>query len=467
MSTIQPRPATPSVAISRDPASGAVMAEHPFSTDAELEALLSKTEQAFAGWKDTSLSQRADHLRAMAAVLRAHRHELARLATAEMGKTERESLAEVEKCAVLCEWYAEHGPGWLADEPTLVPDGKAYVAFRPLGVVLAVMPWNFPYWQIMRAAVPILLGGNGYLVKPAENVVGCALLLHQLWLEAGLPEHVFAAVNLQREHVSKAIADPRIAAVTVTGSVQAGRSIAAQAGQALKKVLLELGGSDPFIVLADADLEAAATAAVSARFQNAGQVCIASKRLIVDRRVIDRFSALLLEKVQALKVGNGRDPAVQMGPMARLDLLEQLHRQVQDSVAAGARLLTGGQRLPHDGFFYAPTVLADVVPGMPVFDGETFGPVAALIEARDTGHAIELANQSDYGLSGALWTADTAEAKQLAAQLVTGAVFINGTSTSDPRVPIGGVKHSGFGRELSHFGLREFVNAQTVWLDRR
>ena len=466
MSTATSQSAT-AFAVSRDPAKDTVIAEYPFADDAQLETLLAQAEQGFQVWRGTSLSRRAEILRSMASVLREHRHELALLATAEMGKTERESLGEVEKCAVLCEWYAEHGPAWLADEPTLVPDAKAYVAYRPLGVVLAVMPWNFPYWQIMRAAVPILLGGNGYVVKPAENVVGCALRLHQLWLEAGLPAHVFEAVNLQREHVATAIADPRIAAVTVTGSVQAGRSIAALAGKALKKVLLELGGSDPFIVLADADLEAAAEAAVAGRFQNAGQVCIASKRLIVERSVLAPFTALVLDKVRALKVGDGRDPEVRMGPMARLDLLEQLHQQVQDSVAAGARLLEGGRRLPREGFFYAPTVLADVAPGQPAFDGETFGPVAALIEARDAEHAVELANHSDYGLSGALWTADVERAHELAVRLVTGAVFINGSSTSDPRLPIGCVKQSGFGRELSHLRLREFVNAQTVWLDRR
>ncbi len=465
MATTTPSQAA-TAAISRDPARDAVIAEYPFATDARLETVLAQASQGQHVWRDTPLARRAEVLRTMAGVLRRHRHALALMATAEMGKTERESLAEVEKCAVLCEWYAEHGPVWLGDEPTLVPGNKAYVAYRPLGVVLAVMPWNFPFWQIMRAAVPILLGGNGYVVKPAENVVGCALELHALWLEAGLPPHVFEAVNLRRDHVATAIADARIAAVTVTGSVQAGRSLAALAGQSLKKILLELGGSDPFIVLADADLEAAAEAAVAGRFQNAGQVCIASKRLIVEQAVLPRFTELVLARVRALKVGDGRDPEVQMGPMARLDLLEQLHRQVQDSIAAGARLLEGGQRLPRDGFFYAPTVLADVGPGMPVFDGETFGPVAALIEARDAGHALALANRSDYGLSGALWTADLERGHALAARLETGAVFINGTSTSDPRVPIGGVKHSGFGRELSHFGLREFVNAQTIWQDR-
>ena len=454
------------VSVSRDPATGKLLAERPFLADAALGPVLDRVRAGFARWRDTGLEQRAQVLRAMAAELRRRSEEMAQMATAEMGKTLRESRAEVEKCAHLCDWYAEHGPRWLADEPTEVPDAKAYVSYLPLGVILGVMPWNFPYWQAMRAAVPILMGGNGFLLKPAENVVGCAELLDQAWRAAGLPEDAFVAAHLTREQSARAIADPRIAAVTVTGSVVAGRTIATQASQALKKVVLELGGSDPFIVLADADVERAAEAAVAARFQNAGQVCIAAKRLIVEQPVLERFTRALVERTRALVVGDGRDEATRMGPIARQDLLEQLHKQVTDSVAAGARLLLGGQPLEREGFFYAPTVLADVRPGMPAFDGETFGPVAAIVAARDADHAVELANHSDYGLSGNLWTGDVERGRQLARRLETGGVFINGWSASDPRVPIGGVKHSGFGRELSHFGLREFVNAQTVWADR-
>jgi succinate-semialdehyde dehydrogenase len=328
------------------------------------------------------------------------------------------------------------------------------------------MPWNFPYWQVMRAAVPILLAGNGFLLKPAENIVGTAKLLDAAWREAGLPDGTFIGANLNREQTSKAIADDRIAAVTLTGSVAAGRSIAAQAGQVLKKVVLELGGSDPFIVLADADLEKAVAAAVSSRFQNAGQVCIAGKRIIVEDAIHDRFVALFSEQVKALTVGDGRDPANRLGPIARQDLLDQLHAQVQASVAAGAQLLVGGHQLDRPGSFYAPTVLAGVEPGMQAFDTETFGPVAPITRARDADHAVALANQSEFGLSGNLWSGDVARATQLARRLHTGGVFINGFSVSDPRVPIGGVKKSGFGRELSYFGVREFVNAQTVWIDR-
>lgn len=467
MSTDSTRSTAPAGAsMSRDPATGELIAERPFLAEGALDPLLDRAQAGFARWSGSSLAQRADVLRAMAAALRQRSEAMAAMATAEMGKPLRDMRAEVEKCAQLCEWYAGRGPRLLADEPTEVPDGKAHVSYLPLGVVLGVMPWNFPYWQAMRAAVPILMGGNAFLLKPAENVVGCAELLDAAWRTAGLAEDAFIAAHLSRAQSATAIADRRVAAVTVTGSVGAGRSIAAQAGQAIKKVVLELGGSDPFIVLADADVEKAAEIAVAARFQNAGQVCIAAKRMIVEQAVLERFTKAFVEHTRALVVGDGRDAATQVGPMARLDLLEQLHQQVTDSVQAGATLLLGGHRLDRAGFFYAPTVLADVRPGMPVFDAETFGPVAAIVAARDAEHAVELANRSDYGLSGNLWTGDVERGKRLARRLVTGGVFINGWSASDPRVPIGGVKHSGFGRELSHFGLREFVNAQTVWVDR-
>lgn len=459
--------AAPTTAISRDPATGLQIASHPFATDAELEAILDRSQAGFAAWSASSLEQRAQVLRAMAGVLRRDREKLAALATAEMGKVQAESLAEIEKCAVLCDWYADHGAQFLRDEPTQVPEDKAYVSYLPLGVVLGIMPWNFPYWQVMRAAVPILMGGNGFLLKPAENIVGTAQLLDAAWRDAGLPEGTFIAANISRDGTSRAIADDRIAAVTLTGSVAAGRSIAAQAGQALKKVVLELGGSDPFIVLADADLDAAVDAAVASRFQNTGQVCIAGKRIIVEDAVYDRFVAQFCQKVQALTIGDGREAGNRIGPMARQDLLEQLDAQVRASVDAGAKLLVGGHQLDRPGAFYAPTVLADVEPGMQAFDTETFGPVASISRARDADHAVELANQSEFGLSGNLWTGDRARAMQLARRLQTGGVFVNGFSASDPRVPIGGVKKSGFGRELSHFGIREFVNAQTVWFDKR
>ncbi|WP_109126065.1 NAD-dependent succinate-semialdehyde dehydrogenase [Dyella sp. C11] len=463
----QPSTAAPLSAESRDPATGKLIKAYPFTTEAELESLLERTRAGFHRWRFSTLEQRSKVLRSMADALRKHKEEMALLATTEMGRTLNEARAEIDKCAWLCEWNADNAPTFLKDEPTQVPDGKAYVSFLPLGTVLAVMPWNMPYWQAMRSAVPILSGGNGYLLKPAENVVGCALLLQKVWEEAGLPKDTFIAANLSRPHVAQAIGDNRIAGVTVTGSVNAGRAISTAASQAVKKAVLELGGSDPYIVLADADLDLAAETAVTARFQNAGQVCIAAKRIIVESSAYSEFVEKFLSGVRKLVVGDSRKMQCDLGPMARLDLLEQLDGQVKASVKAGAELLEGGKRVGVEGAFYAPTVLGRVKPGMAAFDTETFGPLAAIIEARDADHAVELANHSEYGLSGNVWSRDIERAKALARRLETGGVFINGFSASDPRVPIGGVKKSGYGRELSHFGLREFVNAQTVWVDRR
>jgi succinate-semialdehyde dehydrogenase len=459
--------AAPKSAESRDPATGKLIKSYPFTTDAELENILKRSRSGFIRWRGTSLNERVNVLRSMASVLRRRKEEMALLATTEMGRTLAEARLEIDKCAILCEWNAEFGPTYLQDELTQVPEGNAYVSFHPIGSILAVMPWNMPYWQAMRSAVPIMTGGNAYLLKPAENVVGCALLLQEVWWEAGLPEDVFIAANLSRAQVAQAIADDRIAGVTVTGSVNAGRAISTAAAQAIKKSVLELGGSDPYIVLADADLDLAASTAVIARFQNCGQVCIAAKRIIVEASVYEAFVEKFREGVRTLIVGDSREQPCDIGPMARLDLLEQLDAQVKASVKAGAELLEGGKRIARDGAFYAPTVLGRVKPGMAAFDTETFGPLAAIIEARDAEHAVELANQSEYGLSGNLWSRDIERAKTLARRLETGGVFINGFSASDPRVPIGGVKKSGYGRELSHFGIREFVNAQTVWRDRR
>jgi succinate-semialdehyde dehydrogenase len=328
------------------------------------------------------------------------------------------------------------------------------------------MPWNFPYWQVMRGAIPIILAGNAYVMKHAPNVMGCAYLLRSIWAEAGLPDGVFSVATISNELVSKLILDRRIAAVTVTGSVRAGSAIAGQAGAALKKSVLELGGSDPFIVLADADLDGAVRAAVVGRFQNTGQVCIAAKRIILERPIQQEFTERFVKAVQELRLGDPEDSDCYLGPMARYDLRDELDRQVQATIDGGATLLTGGAKLNGRGNFYAPTILSDVVPGMAAFDQEIFGPAASLIAADSAAHAIELANASDFGLSGAIWTADERNAKDFARKIHTGGIFVNGFSASDPRVPIGGVKKSGYGRELSHFGLREFMNAQTVWFDR-
>ncbi|WP_416310408.1 NAD-dependent succinate-semialdehyde dehydrogenase [Pseudomonas sp. W03] len=452
-------------AISRSPATGQELARYTFEDAAQLEASLARTDAAFRQWRETSIAERVAVLRKMAEVLRANVEPMARMEAQEMGMPVTQARGEINKCANLCDWYAEHGPAMLEDEKT--PIEGAYISYLPLGPVLAVMPWNFPTWQVMRGAVSIILGGNTYVLKHAPNVMGCAYQLRDAWLQAGLPEGVFEVLNVEPPLVSKAIADDRIASIAVTGSVGAGAAIASQAGAALKKCVLELGGSDAFIVLADADLDAAVKAAVASRFGNCGQVCIAAKRMILEESIAPAFTEKLLAAVKALKIGDPLADDTFVGPMARFDLRDELDGQVQQAIADGATLLLGGHKLEGEGNYYAPTVLADVKPGNTAFKKEIFGPVASLIVARDAEHALELANDSEFGLSGAIWTADKTKAQQMARRLVSGGVFINGFSASDPRVPIGGVKKSGFGRELSHFGLREFLNPQTVWVDRK
>ncbi len=384
----------------------------------------------------------------------------------EMGKPITQARGEVEKCAQLSEWYAEQGPAMLAPEPTQVKNGSARIEYRPLGAILAVMPWNFPIWQVLRGAVPTLLAGNTYVLKHAPNVMGSAYLLLDAFKRAGFPQGVFEVINVTPDGVSKAIADPRIAAVTLTGSVRAGTAIGSQAGAALKKCVLELGGSDPFIVLNDADLDAAVQAAVIGRYQNTGQVCAAAKRLIIEQGVVEAFTRKFVEATRKLVVGDPLSAETYIGPMARFDLRDELDQQVQATLAEGATLLLGGKKAEGTGNFYEPTVLADVTEQMTSFRQELFGPVASIITARDARHAVELANDSEFGLTSTIYTANVDLAQQIAGELETGGVFINGYSASDPRVAFGGVKKSGFGRELSHFGVREFCNAQTVWLDR-
>ncbi|AGI24165.1 aldehyde dehydrogenase [Pseudomonas sp. ATCC 13867] len=452
-------------AISRSPATGQELARYTFEDAAQLETALARSDAAFRQWRDTGIAERVAVLRKMAEVLRANVEPMARMEAREMGMPVTQARGEINKCANLCEWYADNGPAMLEDEKT--PIEGAYISYLPLGPVLAVMPWNFPTWQVMRGAVSIILGGNTYVLKHAPNVMGCAYQLQKAWRDAGLPEGVFEVLNVEPPLVSKAIADDRIASIAVTGSVGAGAAIASQAGAALKKCVLELGGSDAFIVLADADLDAAVKAAVASRFGNCGQVCIAAKRMILEESIAPAFTEKLLAAVKALKIGDPLADDTFVGPMARFDLREELDSQVQQAIADGATLLLGGHKLDGEGNYYAPTVLADVKPGNTAFKKEIFGPVASLIVARDAEHALELANDSEFGLSGAIWSADKARAQQMARRLVSGGVFINGFSASDPRVPIGGVKKSGFGRELSHFGLREFLNPQTVWIDRQ
>ncbi|POT57405.1 succinate-semialdehyde dehydrogenase [Citrobacter amalonaticus] len=453
-------------AISVDPTTGQQLTAMPWATQHEIENTLSLAASGLTAWKLTTVAHRAQKLRDVGQALRARSEEMAQAITQEMGKPIRQARAEVVKSADLCDWYAEHGPAMLKPEPTLVENNQAVIEYRPLGTVLAVMPWNFPLWQVLRGAIPILLAGNGYLLKHAPNVMGCAQLIGQVFADADIPQGVYGWVNADNRGVSQMIDDPRIAAVTVTGSVRAGAAIGAQAGAALKKCVLELGGSDPFIVLNDADLELAVKAAVAGRYQNTGQVCAAAKRFIVEEGIAQAFTERFVAAASALKMGDPMRDETDLGPMARADLRDELHQQVQATLAEGATLLLGGEKLAGEGNYYAVTVLGDVTPEMTAFRQELFGPVAAITVAKSADHALELANHSDFGLSATVFTADELLAGTMAARLECGGVFINGYSASDARVAFGGVKKSGFGRELSHFGLHEFCNVQTVWKNR-
>ncbi|RON22359.1 MULTISPECIES: aldehyde dehydrogenase family protein [Pseudomonas] len=453
-------------AISINPVNGEQIGNYPFESEAALQTALSRATAGFRVWRGTPVAQRAQRLIALANVLRNNAETMANMITLEMGKPITQARGEIEKCAQLCDWYAVHGPAMLNAEPTLVEGGKARIEYRPLGPILAVMPWNFPIWQVLRGAVPVLLAGNTYVLKHAPNVMGSAYLLLDAFQQAEFPEGVFEVINVTPEGVSTAIKDSRIAALTLTGSVRAGMAIGAQAGAALKKCVLELGGSDPFIVLNDADLDDAVKAAVIGRYQNTGQVCAAAKRLIVEQGVVEEFTRKFVEATRKLVVGDPLAAATYIGPMARFDLRDELDQQVRDTLEEGATLLLGGKKAEGSGNFYEPTVFADVTDQMTSFKQELFGPVASIITARDATHAMALANDSEFGLAATIYTGDVERAQQMAGELETGGVFINGYCASDPRVTFGGVKKSGFGRELSHFGVREFCNAQTVWLDR-
>jgi succinate-semialdehyde dehydrogenase len=460
-----PKPSTKvPVATSRNPANGELIATHPFQTASEVECLLDAGASAFRLWRATPMSERAAAYRRLSAVLRERSDALASIITLEMGKTIGAARAEVEKCAATIDWIAANGPAILADEPVAVEGGdQVHVSYLPIGTILGVMPWNFPLWQVIRASGPIMLSGNGFLLKHAPNVMGSAYALQDAYEAAGFPKGLFANLNSDNETVARVIEDARIAAVTLTGSMRAGSAVAASAGKALKKSLLELGGADAFIVLADADIDLAVKAGIEARYQNAGQVCLAAKRFILEAPIAEEFTRKFIAAARQVKVGDPLDPASTIGPMARADLRDELHRQVERTVAAGATLALGGHPIEGAGNYYAPTVLTDVLPGMAAFDEETFGPVAAITVADSAEHAITLANTSDYGLGGSLWTNDVARAQRIARRLETGGVFINGYPATNARIPVGGVKNSGYGRELSHFGLREFTNAQAVW----
>ena len=403
-------------------------------------------------------------MRKAAAFLRQNKQILAGAITAEMGKPIVEAEAEIEKCAVNCNYYSDNAERFVRDEPRISNATESYIQYTPLGVILAVMPWNYPFWQVFRFAAPALMAGNAAILKHASNVPQCALAIEVAFRAAGFPEGLFQTLLVGSPAVPKLIESPVIAAVTLTGSEEAGKQVAACAGRMLKKTVLELGGSDPFIVLADADLDGAVLAGVRARYQNTGQSCIAAKRFIVVESVFQKYQNRFVEAVRSLNVGDPMDRNTQIGPLARGEFVEDLERQVRESVRMGATVLAGGSRRAGKGFYFEPTVLTGVRPDMPAGREEIFGPVATMMRARDTEEAIQLANQTPYGLGSNLWTSDIEGAKKLSRRIEAGQVFINGMVASDPRLPFGGIKRSGYGRELSDFGLREFVNIQTVWI---
>jgi acyl-CoA reductase-like NAD-dependent aldehyde dehydrogenase len=448
-----------------NPSTGEQIEEFSFYNASQTEEVLGRADKSFQSFRKLPVHKRAQMLSKLAETLRKNKPQLAKVITTEMGKIAAEAEDEIEKCAREADWYAEHGPRMLADEPAPTGAINAYVSYLPLGPILAVMPWNFPIWQLTRMAIPTMLAGNVVLVKHSKNTQRSSLEFERVMLEAGFPPGVFQNLILDREDVANVINDPRVQGASVTGSVRAGSAVASEAGKVIKKTVMELGGSDAFIVCEDADIPRAVEAGIRGRFHNTGQVCLAAKRFILLDKIADEFEHLFVEAARSLRVGNPFDPAMQMGPMARADLRDSLHKQVEGSVAKGARVLCGGKPAPGKGAFYPATVLSGVTPGMPAFDEETFGPVAAITRVRDVDAAVKAANASQFGLSGNLWTRNVELAREIARDLYTGGLFINGVTASDPRVPVGGVKNSGYGRELSHFGLHAFVNAQTVWIE--
>ncbi len=446
-----------------NPFTGEIIREYREHNTSEVTQIIRDVHSAWLTWKETSFASRSILMNNAAFILRSRKGELARLMTMEMGKLLRESMAEIEKCAWVCEYYAEHAAEMLKDEVIPTDASRSFVAFQPMGTILAVMPWNFPFWQVIRFAAPALMAGNAAVLKHASNVPGCAMAIEELFREAGFPENLFRTLMIPSSAVENVIANPVITAVTLTGSEAAGSHVAALAGKHLKKSVLELGGADPFIVLDDADLGAAVKAAVTARMINQGQSCIAAKRFIVVSSVIKKFESELKSSFESLQVGDPMDPGTDVGPLARPDIADEIEKQVNASIASGARLVTGGHRLT-GSCYYKPTILAEVTEGMPVYSQETFGPVVSLIEARDEDDAIRIANDSEFGLGGCVWTHDLDRGEKIARKINTGAMFVNGMTKSDPRLPFGGIKKSGYGRELGINGIREFVNIKTIWI---
>ncbi|MDQ2985611.1 MAG: NAD-dependent succinate-semialdehyde dehydrogenase [Armatimonadota bacterium] len=449
---------------STDPSTGQVLAEYPLLEPQEVFLRLRAASEAYTDWSSRDFATRAKKMKRVAQLLGTKQEELASLISREMGKPIKQSRAEIEKCAWVCNFYAEHAADFLAEEVVESDATKSSITYEPLGAVLAVMPWNFPFWQVFRFAAPTLMAGNVALLKHASDVPGCSLAIQDLFSEAGFPAGVFQSLHIRNSVVKDIIKHPVVKAVSLTGSERAGRVVATEAGSSLKKCVLELGGSDPFIVLDDADLEKTLAGAVQGRMQNAGQSCIAAKRFIVTKKISKAFIEGFVDRVKQLTVGAPLNESTDVGPLARENLRDDLHAMVTASVERGAEILCGGEPIERPGFFYEPTVIAKTKPGMEVFDEETFGPVAAVMAVKDADEAVEIANKSRFGLGSSIWTEDSQLASDLIPKIEAGSVFVNGIVKSDPRLPFGGIKSSGYGRELSVVGIREFVNVKTVWL---
>ena len=446
-----------------NPATGKVEYTLELMDTAAIEAILAASKTAFSVWSVRPLAERGDLLRKVGAQLRLRRDDIQKTMTAEMGKLRKEALVEIDKCADACDYYAEHAAGYLQDQPIATEASSSYVRFEPIGCVLAVMPWNFPIWQVFRFLAPALMAGNVAVLKHASNVPRCADLIAEVLRDAGIPSGVFAALHIDNEQAAEVLRDKRIAAVTLTGSERAGRSIAANAGDQLKKCVMELGGSDAFVVLEDADLDKTVAGAVASRFGNAGQTCIAAKRFIVVDAIADAFVQRFVEAASRLKLGDPQDEATTLAPMARVDLRDELHKQVQASIAKGAKPLLGCEPdVSYAG--YPASILDAVVPGMPAYDEELFGPVASILRVRDEAEAVRVANDTTFGLGGSVWTGDRERGNRVARQLQCGAAFVNAVVKSDVRLPFGGTKRSGFGRELAEHGIHEFMNIKSIYV---
>ncbi len=447
-----------------NPTTGETLKEFPAFSDNEIEKRLNHAERGFAQYRRHGFANRGQLLMAVASLLEQDKDSLARTMTLEMGKLFRAAEDEIAKCARVCRFYAENGERFLEDEAAQTGAARSYVRYEALGPVLAIMPWNFPFWQVFRFAAPALMAGNVGLLKHAANVPQCALAIEEVFCRAGFDEGIFQVLLIEAEQVEKIIVDPRVKAVTLTGSEKAGSAVASTAARHIKKSVLELGGSDPFIVMPSADFESALGTAIKARTINSGQSCIAAKRFLVADNIYDEFLERFVEGMRTLKIGDPFDETTEIGPLATEQILQGVHEQVQKSIAAGARLLTGGNRIQGPGFFYEPTVLVDVPIDSPAYREEVFGPVASFFRVRDAADAVEIANATSFGLGASAWTNDRTEQDLFASELETGMVFVNAMVASDPRLPFGGVKRSGFGRELGAAGIREFVNTKTIWI---